>query len=726
MNAPSLDDAVRIVSQPKAQPPALDLIDDIQGVRVQLSTSRSCRPTRCSTDPFLFPVDVAYDLSPLVLWTNKLTSVIVRDSGGSVCANVTYHETATLPPAEYIVDVCALGLKVYLRVRGEMDIAPDGERGRVIDCSAAESVQIGLRSLHQSPAATVTTTDQPRDVMRALSCLGSALKTTSCERSYPTLRGHPPLLERGESFRDPSELERTAETASVRIEVPPTLDSIYPVAPLAYYLNAEVRPGETAQLVTDDTPIPLDRGEGVEHGVTQLLKRAFTLDCITRTEGIYPITLGERETLEERLADAGIEIDFAALYEQPLAEQLGRYVSIPFDLLEDLVPRWPLTADVRPVAKHLPYLPFIVDSLGAVRCLPTNRPQSTPSDPPELEAFYRRAQTGTEFTRSGDAVPATRSGFAPRSPDETPDLSVDVQSTPQSDSIAHFWLADGYPILGAKPTLPALERRFDTIEAGAYEVAVISNDTAMAAESDVAELYGQQERMEFDVTIHEQLSCEELREVFTEEYDLVHYVGHVDSQGLQCTDGWLDTHTLDSVGIRMFVLNGCRSYEQGSALVEAGAIGGLCTITNVGNTPATRIGRTVARLLNEGFSLAGALDLISEDSLTGQQYMIVGDPGVAIVKMRNNTSVLAEITPASDDDGFIVDIHGYPTIRSPIGMIYVPAIDGKDTYYLNSGHMMTATATRAEVTEYLNHDRFPVRLDGSLAWSDEISADSIE
>lgn len=731
MGTPSLTTAVRVEPQPTAHPPALDLVDDIEGVRVRFATNQVAHPKRCSTAPFLFPVDVAYELSPLILWTNQRNSVIVRDTDGDVRADITYHETVDLPPGQYTVDICSLGVKIYLRIHGEIRILPDEERGRMIDCSNAETVQLGLRSFHESPTATVTTTDRPRDVMRAVSCLGSALKTTSCERSFPTLRGHPPLIERGDHFHAPSGLERTAETASVRIEVPPTLEAIYPVAPLAYYLNAVVQPGERPRLVGAGTTHPLDRGDGIEDGVAQLLKHVFTLDCITRTEGLYPIALGERTTLEKRLAETPIEIDFAALYDSSLAERIQRYLSIPFDLVEDLVPRWPLTADVRPVANHLPYLPFVVASLGTIRCLPTSCSWSPPTDPPEIEAFYRTSDSRTtrdDGTRSEAAVPLMRSGSPPRSSDDSVDraLSSDIHSPPDAGSIAQLWLADGYPMQGAKPTLAAYQHRFDALTAETYEVAVISNDTAMGAESDVAELYGRQEQMGFEVTIHEQLSREALREVFAEAYDLVHYVGHVDADGLQCTDGWLDAHTLETVKTRMFVLNGCRSYEQGNALVNGGAISGLCTVTNVGNTPATRIGRTVARLLNGGFSLSGVLDIISAESLTGQQYMIVGDPSMAIVQRHNDTSVLAEITPTSDDERYTVETYGYPSIRSPIGMLYAPVIGDKETYFLNSGHMSTVTATRTEVVEYLQHDRFPVRIDGSVTWSDAVSLDAIE
>ncbi len=177
------------------------------------------------------------------------------------------------------------------------------------------------------------------------------------------------------------------------------LESIYPIA-LAYYLNAIVVPGECVSR-HPDTTYPLDRGDGVEHGVAQLLKHVFTLDCITRTEGFYPITLGEREAFEERLADTDIDIDFAALYEQPLAKQLQQYVSVPFDLVEDFVPRWPLTADVRPVSNYLPYIPFVVVQLGTFRCLPTNHAQSVPTESPSIEAFCRSQTVASDdFVRA--------------------------------------------------------------------------------------------------------------------------------------------------------------------------------------------------------------------------------------------------------------------------------------------------------------------------------------
>ncbi len=717
MSLPTYRDDVR-VDVSRKHPPVLELIDDIQGVSATLSAGRAPDPTRCSTDAFPFPVGVAYELPPLILWTGDLHPVVVRDSSGSISAEIKGREPTTLTSDRYTIDIMSMEMKVYLVVDGPVEIRSESDRGRVIDCSAAETVRVGIRSFHKSPAATVTTTDRPRDVMRALSCLGSALKTTSCERSFPTLRGHPPLFERGERFHAPAGIERTEETASVRIEVPPTLESIYPVAPLAYYLNAVIRPGDDPRIVADGATVPLDRGDGPESGAAQLLKRVFTLDCITRTEGLYPFTLGERTELEERLADAGIEIDFAALYEQTLAERMEGYVSIPFDLLEDLVPRWPLTADVRPVAKQLPFVPFVVQSLGTMRCLPTSCQRQTGSVSPVIADFCRQATERMEggITRSGRERSMGEAWS--RSSDDSSGLPSDIYTPPETDSVTQLWLAEGYPLQGAKPTIDALKRRFDALTADGYEVAVVSNDTEMRAESDVTELYGQREQIPFDTTMYEDLSRSELRDVFAEAYDLVHYVGHVDSQGIQCVDGWLDANNLDTVSPRTFVLNGCRSYIQGRALVDAGANGGLCTLTNVPNESATRIGRTVARLLDVGFSLGGALELVNENSLVGQQYMIVGDPSITVVARPQDSPWLTDITRATDEDSLIVDIRSYASSQSLLGSLYLSSIVDTDTYYLGSSNIMNFTVSKSTTSRFFQENRFPVRIDGSLVWGD--------
>jgi hypothetical protein len=175
-------------------------------------------------------------------------------------------------------------------------------------------------------------------VLRAVSTFGSALKTTSPERSYPTLRGHPPLVELGDHLRVPDGLE--PPDTGITIEVPATRQAACVAAPLAYYLGATVEPGDRPRIVADGTEHRLDRHD-LETGVERSLKRAFLLDCVARTEGWYRTPLAARDAVEPHL-----DRDLADLYDAPLAERLAAALALPFDAVADALPAWPLAAYV--------------------------------------------------------------------------------------------------------------------------------------------------------------------------------------------------------------------------------------------------------------------------------------------------------------------------------------------------------------------------------------------
>jgi hypothetical protein len=161
-------------------------------------------------------------------------------------------------------------------------------------------------------------------------------------------------VELGGELRVPAELERP-ETG-VRLKLPPTLDAAYVAAPLAYYLGVEMVSGDEPRLVTDDFEHPLPSTR-FEREVERVLKRTFFLHCLTRTEGYYRVDLYEREQVD-------IDLDFAALYDLPIAEQLPAYLSVPFDRLVTHMPQWPLTAHVAPTPEHVGAIPFVVNDLG--------------------------------------------------------------------------------------------------------------------------------------------------------------------------------------------------------------------------------------------------------------------------------------------------------------------------------------------------------------------------
>ena len=228
----------------------------------------------------------------------------------------------TLDSDAYLVELSTTPMKLYFLVDGRLTIEHRDDTVR-FSFDRETTVLVGARSFHDRPAGTITVTDDVRDAMRAVSRFGSALKTLSPERSFPTLRGHPPLVERGEEFAAPNGLE-PAET-DVELVVPPDREHVYPIVSLAYYLGATVVPGHDPRLVAGSFERSLDGPDGYVETVNRILRQTFFLDCLTRTEGYYKVELHEREAVEPL-----VDLDFADLYETPLPERLAVYLSVPF------------------------------------------------------------------------------------------------------------------------------------------------------------------------------------------------------------------------------------------------------------------------------------------------------------------------------------------------------------------------------------------------------------
>src|SRR5699024_6646770 len=135
------------------------------------------------------------------------------------------------------------------------------------------------------------------------------------------------------------------------------------VAPLAYYLGARVIPGENPCIRTDTGfEYSLDETIGFERTVERTLKQILVLDCLTRTEGQYPVTLHERRELEPIL-----NLDFGKLYDLPLKEQIETYLEIPYKKIADHVPKWKLTTYVDTNPQNVEILTYLTNELSIIR-----------------------------------------------------------------------------------------------------------------------------------------------------------------------------------------------------------------------------------------------------------------------------------------------------------------------------------------------------------------------
>jgi hypothetical protein len=703
-------DATRPQIRPHPSRDGIQVVDPIQETQFSLLTPDEPDIEDCDPDSFYFPADAGATVRTTAVETPYFVPLWIRDEAGNTVAEVNDRESVSVPSGRYNVELATTQVKLQFAIEGGIEVTSMEDTVRIA-LTEADRIHVGARSVHEQPAATVTTTEQPEDLMRALSTLGSALKTTSCERSFPSLRGHPPLVEVGDELSIPDSI--SAPDTAIGIEVPPIEEYIYPVVPLAYYTGARIESGPSPRIAAEDWSYPLDGDGGFEAEVERVLKHVFLMDCVTRTEGYYEVDLHERSAVESL-----VDLNFADVYDQPLSEQLRTYLDVPFDAVADVVPKWKLTADVRPTASNVSALPFLANELAVVRCPHSRetRDEALEELTDQVESFFRnnpdalRRSTRTQ-TRS-ESSPST--------------TSPDIFRPDPADSIEQAYVGEGLPVGASKMTLDAYYRRleFEPTTDPQIQVAVVCNDQEMTDENVVSEIYGTRDWIEFGIEAHEQLTAMEMRELLRSDIDFLHYIGHVDDEGIRCADGYLDTRHLSEVNVSAFLLNACDSYEQGRGLVDSGAMAGIATVTDIVNEAATSVGRTAAKLLNQGFSLAATVSIIKEYEQIGHHYLVVGDASASIVENRSGTpnKVVAEETELGS---YELDLHGYPTLSTPMGSMFIPQIDGIQSFCLNSGLMGSYVLNRSTTIEFFHKQDVPVEIDGSLQWSMDVTEDSI-
>ncbi|WP_410764937.1 hypothetical protein [Haloferax sp. DFSO60] len=667
--------------------------DRIERHQVRIRTQTAITPEPTDETRFWFPTDAAVRIETTGFEVTGLKGIIVRDLFGEMVTQVDRETDITLDSGSYSLELFT-SMKVYIQISSSLRIKADSHRTR-IELPERTPIHVGARSYHRSPATTITTTEDPRDVMKAVSAFGSALKTTSVERSYPTLRGHPPLLEVGDELDIPDGVE--PPNTGLRIVVPPELQYIVVVAPLVYYLGATLGSGAQPRIESETGFVHLlDGPHGFEAEVERVLKQTFFFDCVTRTEGYYRVDLHEREAVEERT-----NLDFTQLYDAEPGERLKEYLSVPFDVVSELMPEWKLTTHVEAQRDNLSLLPFIVNDLAVVKTPNTERIGADELQASAVDDFLRDEET---FTRSAASSPP----------------STDTYIKPQNaESADQAWVGDGAPVGASKPTQQAYENRLArTAKNGTISIAVVCNDLEMSAEEDLVDtIYGSRDELPFEVSYHKGLSMSELRAVLEEQNDFLHFIGHIDGEGLQCTDGRLDAHSVGEIGAESFLLNGCRSYDQGLAFIDAGAIGGIVTLSDVINKGAVEVGGVLAQLLNMGFPLQTALNVSQRNSTTSQQYTIVGDGALSISQTESGMAIICEVEQTQE--AYTLTFKTYPTIESSMGALVKPAVSKNGQHYLVSSDEAVFEVSKAELREFLTLEQVPVFYRGRLFWNDE-------
>jgi len=706
----------RLLSFDKCVNDGLEVIDHIERRRCRIESRNNLDPTVIPTEKFQFPVDQGVSVVTRELSFPYSIAVPIRNHTGLTIDQLTSGDCKEFPRGQYNVEL-STPIKLYIAIESGFSIDVTSEQVK-IDFKNPTEVFIGARSHHEHPAGQVTTSRDPEDMMEAVSCLSSALKTTTCERSYPTLRGHPPKITLGDELHIPQVIEKP-ETG-IKIEVPPDYRSIYIASPLAYYLGANLVPGDSYKIKTArGFTYPLDGGKsGIEEKIKKVMKKCFFLDCITRTEGYYKTTLHERKKVEKDLC-----IDFKKVYEHTLPEQIEVYMNIEYDKIAHHIPKWKQTAYMEITPKKVEILPFLIHDLASIHSAQgTNVQRSAKEEQNTIDlSESRMSQSSDRFS------PTTKDTKKREIRSDNQAITEDMQlvEIPEDDSLERVWVGEGIPVGGSKSMLEAFKNRLAREPTdGNIKISVIVNDPDMVSEGKIVdEVYGTREQLEFSVDIYNQLNTNELRDILQTDADFLHYIGHIDHDGFQCVDGRLDATELNNINIDSFLLNACSSYQQAIELIKSGSVAGIATTQPVLNSGAERIGESIARLLNLGFPLVAALEISKSESLMGNNYVIIGDGGLDVTQPESGIPSLCKLQ--KECKVFNLTYITYLTRKRNIGSITVPYIDGNDDFYLTSGFTGNFKTNIKELLRVFTEDPMPIKTDSKLYWSDSISIEEL-
>ncbi|KZN25815.1 hypothetical protein A4G99_05185 [Haladaptatus sp. R4] len=622
-------------------------------------------------------------------------------------------ESLELPEGEYLANIHG-NVKTYLRFSGGATVRKTEDfEDLIIDFHERLPITFGFRSHHEVPLDTITIPPTTDGLATAISYASSSHKATGPDRSYPTLRGHPPRFEVGDELNIPEPVRAEKKDVGIEIRVPDDFRTLFVTAPLAYYLQADVivenrdAPELSAPEVNftySFSPLP-----SYQHEVADMLRRVFFMDCLVRNEGPYSWDLAELSLLDE------IDMDTEETYEATPAEQLVTYSFVDFECIDDGFPDWHLSMYVEPSLENVSSLPYLLSNLSLIYLPESSDLQKNELLDISLGDFYRGNEQPTQSTPR--AVPTDESY---RTTDRV--HSVDRVMPELQRGQIHGWLADGVPIDVFKVEPSAYENRFKYLEQSEGEnigVTLILNDETMEEEhEDVAEIYLERaENLPIEVTVREHLSRVELAETLETPCDFVHYIGHCEASGLRCTDGNLSVKSIEQSNVQTFFLNACGSYFEGMELIRKGSVAGAVTFNKVLNKQAGKVGVSFARLLINGFSIQRALQIARRRIMMNKDYAVVGDGTHQLAQSDNFFPTVGEIIKLND--GSFQLLCNAMAERLP-GGYYQINTGGNNKVHLG-GNSTDYKLDRVEIADFLTNADFPIVYDGELYWSAELA-----
>ena len=626
-----------------------------------------------------------------------------------------------LPEGEYLLRI-ETNVRAFLRVNGPLRLDRDSGEQLTVQFPETSDLELAFASRVSRPAAKVTVPQTAAGVAAGLSTLGSANEVVSPDRTWPTLRGRPPLLGFGDSVSVPDAVEQAQADTDVSVIVPDDLSALLPVASLAAYLSADVRvESGTEPLVEVGDRTHRLGSDRLHRRASALLRRTFFLDCVARTAGPHGGPLSVTDTFDT------LGLDAERLYETPIAERVRTYLAADFQQVADRFPDWHLSMHIAPTYEHVTVLPYLVDTLPFIL-------------PPRAEPLSESKWLEKSLTGGGFGPPSqteTLRGPTPGTADSEPvrgfgrrtASNVDLLDPELGPGRVHGWLAEGTPIDVFKATPEAYRHRDEALDdpgTGLSVTAVVNqmgrgfdDTTEMRTEHTTAvdHYRTRADELNADIRVERNVTTAELARIFESPTDLVHFVGHHEEAGLEGVDGFLDADSIDRSRARTFFLNACGSYPFGESLVRNGSIAGGVTLASITDSDAAAVGTTFARLLIHGYSLGRGLATAARSTIAPRDYLIVGDFTFRPSQSDSGSPSMRWVIPDGDDE-FRVLVRTAPPLWA--GAEFDDPLDNvTDRRYL-CGEGQVFSVSRDRLCRYLSDNDAPVIYQDELYWAEEL------
>ncbi|AZQ14193.1 hypothetical protein [Halorubrum sp. PV6] len=658
----------------------LRIRDALEGEEFLLELDREPALEPALGDLFLVPIDHAVSFEVESVAIPSCSDAAVRDADGNLIQWL--YESTEFNRGTYFLDLSGV-MKVFLRVAHTGFSATGLGDSETISLTFERptTVTIGARSLHTSPEATITVSEDPAAIAEAVSVLGSSIKEFTPERSWPTLRGHPPRIRIGEELDIPSPL--VAPETGVEVVVRPTYADVYRLSTLSFYLGARMVVGDEPAIRFENgfvEPLPTD-GVALEERAEELLRTWFFLDTLARTEGYFKSDRYEYEQV-------GSELPFYPpnLADSSMSERLMEYLEVTPETVAPYTPAWSTEAVVRPVPEAAELLPYFANALAPVRVRGT--------DDPAVDAPIALATSPWAHWRDDETV----SNDVP-SPDETP-----------------------VPAGTAVLTTDVYENQLTRINTARGKLRLVA---LAASEARATEL--RQALSEPEVPggvgsweVIENPDGDTVARLFADpDVDILYCALPTEgADGVVTATGTVSIDKLDDAPALVFV-EGIIDPSVGGSIIEAG--GQSAVFTEHALTPESF--RSLSGLLAIGLPVGASISLSGVDSAT--QTRIVGDPGSGITS-QTSVGMRVHLVRSESPTTHYVEYTSIPLDSPLVGMEHQSLLDEYQslTELVGTGATDGPTIETSEIFDILEEGDSIVHFNGRILLPEDVDTEA--